>query len=74
LHPLTFSFSPHPALERLFISVIINEESLFNSIKRFKHFLSIDETSQTDCLILFANIRISSIGSTKAGEPLLSKI
>ncbi len=37
---------------------------------RFKRFLSIEETSRTDCFTLFANIRISSIGSTKADESI----
>jgi len=48
----------------------ISAEIFFFSIKLFKRFLSIDETSRIDCFILFANIRISSIGSINPNEPI----
>jgi hypothetical protein len=35
-----------------------------------KRFLSIAETSRRGCFTLFANIRISSIGSTNAEESM----
>jgi hypothetical protein len=53
--------------------VRINQQSFLLFVKRSKRFLSIDETSRTDWFILFANVTISSIGSTKADEPITNQ-